>query len=224
MPNIPKSIRVLLVDDHKSLIWGLSKLIESERPRMELAGTASSMAEALMIAGQERPDIILLDIDLHGTSSLDSLPALLRESKAHVIILTGTSDANLHDRAVLCGARGVIHKEEPAEIILKAIEKVHQGEIWLARAATGRVFSKLLNANQTEQVSPEAEKIACLTPREREIIKVIITQGHSTNKSIAGQMKMSEFTLRNHLTSIYGKLGISNRIELVMYSLKHGLN
>jgi two-component system, NarL family, nitrate/nitrite response regulator NarL len=220
----PKSIRVLLVDDHKSLIWGLSKLIESERPRMELAGTAGNMTEALTLAVREQPDIILLDIDLHGTSSLDSLPLLLRESKAHVIILTGGSDANLHDRAVLCGARGVIHKEEPAEIILKAIEKVHQGEVWLDRAATGRVLSKLLNTNQAEQVSPEAEKVASLTPREREIIKVIINQGHSTNKSIAGQMKMSEFTLRNHLTSIYSKLGIGNRIELVMYSLKHGLN
>ena len=219
-----KTIRVLLVDDHKSLLWGLSKLIEGERPRMELAGTAGDMADAMTAARRESPDIILLDLDLKGASSLDSLPALLRESKARVIILTGGRDAELHDRAVLAGARGVINKEEPAETILKAIEKVHRGELWLDRAATGRVFSKLLNSGNDPQTSPETAKIAALTPREREIIKVLINQGSSTNKGIAGLLKMSEFTLRNHLTSIYGKLGISNRIELVMYAMKHGLN
>jgi two-component system, NarL family, nitrate/nitrite response regulator NarL len=216
-------IRILLVDDHQSLLWGLAKLIESERPRMEVVGTAADMAEALAVAQKEQPDVILLDIDLSGVSSLDSMPALLKAVKAHVLILTGVRDTKTHDRAMLSGARGIVHKEESAETILKAIMKVARGEIWLDRAATGRVFSKFLNPGNDE-ASPETAKIGTLTPREREIINTIINQGRSTNKQIADQLRMSEYTLRNHLTSIYSKLEVDNRLELVMYALEHGLN
>jgi DNA-binding NarL/FixJ family response regulator len=139
-----------------------------------------------------------------------------------VLILTGVRDPETHDRAVLSGARGVVQKEESPEIILKAIRKVCEGEIWLGRAATGRVFSKLLN--HSNATSPEAKRIASLTSREREIIDVIIKQGRSTNKQIAGHLNMSEHTLRNHLSSIYSKLGVENRLELAMYAVKHHIS
>jgi DNA-binding NarL/FixJ family response regulator len=218
-----KPIRILLVDDHQSLLWGLAKLIESEGPGMELVGVAVDMAEALVVARREQPDVILLDIDLGGVNSLDSLPALRKAAEAYVLILTGVRDTELHDRAMLSGARGIVHKEEPAETILKAIRNVSRGEIWLERLATGRVFSKFLNA-RNDEASPEEARIATLTPREREIINIIINQGRSTNKQIADELRLSEYTLRNHLTSIYSKLEVDNRLELVMYALKHGLN
>jgi DNA-binding NarL/FixJ family response regulator len=216
-------IRILLVDDHQSLLWGLAKLIESEKPGMEVVGVAAEMSEALVVAQREQPDVILLDIDLGGVNSLDSLPDLLKAVKAYVLILTGVRDTETHDRAMLSGARGILHKEESAEIILKAIRNVAGGEIWLDRRATGRVFSKLLNA-RSDEASPDAARIATLTAREREIINVIINQKRSTNKQIADQMGISEYTLRNHLTSIYSKLEVDNRLELVMYSLEYGLN
>jgi len=218
-----KPIRILLVDDHQSLLWGLAKLIESEGPGMELVGMAADMAEALVVARREQPDVILLDIDLGGVNSLDSLPALHKAAEAYVLILTGVRDTELHDQAMLSGARGIVHKEESAETILKAIRNVSRGEIWLERLATGRVFSKFLNAKNNE-ASPEETKIATLTPREREIINIIINQGRSTNKQIADELRLSEYTLRNHLTSVYSKLEVDNRLELVMYALKHGLN
>ena len=221
--NSTKPIRVLLVDDHKALLWGLVKLIEGERPRMEVAGTATSCAEALLSASREQPDVILLDIDLGGDSSLDLLPEMLKETKAQVLILTGIRDAEAHDQAIRNGARGVVLKEEPAEVILKAIEKVHEGQIWLDRAATGRVFSQLSKPDEQEDADPESSKLARLTPREREIIKVITTRSYSTNKKIAEQLNISESTLRNHLTAIYSKLGVTNRLELFMYALRHGL-
>lgn len=215
-------IRILLVDDHQSFLWGLVKLIESDGPGMKVIGTASDMTEALLIAEREHPDIILLDIDLQGESSLDSMSALLKISTAPVLILTGARDTETRDRAILSGARGIVQKEDSADAILKAIKSVHRGEIWLDRTSTGRIFSKLLNPLDGE-ASPEKIKIGSLTPREREIIEVIITHGRSTNKEIANHLNMSEHTLRNHLTSIYGKLEVENRLELVMYSLKHGL-
>jgi len=216
----PDPIRVLLIDDHQSFLWGMVKLIESDGPNMKVMGTASDIAAALAILEREQPDVILLDIDLNGVNSLDSMPLLRNATTAMVLILTGVRDAETHERAVMAGARGVVQKEVSAEMILKAIRKVHEGEIWLDRMTTGRIFSKLLD-HSNNQVSPEAAKIASLTSREREIINVMIKQGHSTNKQIAVHLNMSEHTLRNHLTSIYSKLEVENRLELVMYAVKH---
>ena len=216
-------IRILLVDDHQSFLWGMVKLIESDSPNLKVIGTASDIGEALAILDREQPDVILLDIDLRGVNSLDSMPLLRNATSAMVLILTGVRDAETHDRAVLAGARGVVQKEESAELILKAIKKVYAGEIWLDRATTGRLFTKLLD-HSTNQESPETIKIASLTAREREIIDVIIKQGHSTNKQIAVHLNMSEHTLRNHLSSIYGKLEVENRLELAMYAIKHHIS
>lgn len=216
-------IRILLIDDHQSFLWGMVKLIESESPTMTVIGTAADISEALVIAQREQPDIILLDIDLHGENSLDSMPLLRKSTNGFVLILTGVRDPETHDRAVLSGARGVLQKEDSPEAILKAIRKVSEGEIWLDRASTGRVFSKLLD-HSNNQASPEAIKIASLTSREREIIDVITQQGRSTNKQIAGHLNMSEHTLRNHLSSIYSKLEVGNRLELAMYAVKHRIS
>jgi DNA-binding NarL/FixJ family response regulator len=216
-------IRVLLIDDHQSFLWGMVKLIESDSANMTVMETASNIAEALAILEREQPDIILLDIDLNGVNSLDSLPLLRNASNAMVLILTGVRDPETQERAVLAGARGVVQKEVSAEMILKAIRKVSEGEIWLDRATTGRIFSKLLDHSHN-QVSPEAAKIASLTSREREIINVMTKQGHSTNKQIAVHLNMSEHTLRNHLSSIYSKLEVENRLALVMYAVKHHIN
>jgi len=218
-----KPIRILLVDDHQSFLWGMIKLIESDSPNMLVIGTASDIAEALAILEREQPDLILLDIDLNGVNSLDSMPLLRKATSAMVLILTGVRDAETHERAVLAGARGVLQKEASAEMILKAIKKVHEGEIWLDRLTTGRVFSKLLD-HSNNQVSPERIKIKSLTSRERAIIEVMIKQGHSTNKQIAAHLNMSEHTLRNHLSSIYSKLEVENRLELVMYAVKHHIS
>jgi len=216
-------IRVLLIDDHQSFLWGMVKLIESDSANMTVMETASNIAEALAILEREQPDIILLDIDLNGVNSLDSMPLLRNASNAMVLILTGVRDPETQERAVLAGARGVVQKEVSAEMILKAIRKVSEGEIWLDRATTGRIFSKLLDHSHN-QVSPEAAKIASLTSREREIINVMTKQGHSTNKQIAVHLNMSEHTLRNHLSSIYSKLEVENRLALVMYAVKHHIN
>ena len=215
-------IRILLIDDHQSFLWGMVKLIESDSPHLQVIGTASDIAEALAILEREQPDVILLDIDLNGVNSLDSMPLVRNATSAMVLIVTGVRDEETRERAVLAGARGVVQKEAPAEMILKAIKKVYEGEIWLDRMTTGRIFSKLLD--HSNKVSPEAARIASLTFREREIIDVMIKQGRSTNKQIAIHLNMSEHTLRNHLSSIYSKLEVENRLELVMYAVKHHIS
>lgn len=223
MPSTPKPIRVLLVDDHRSILWGLERLIESEKPRMEIAGKATTVAEAVGLTESARPDVILLDLDLGAENGVDAIPELIAGSRAKVLVLTGIRSPSIHDDAVLAGARGVVGKEDAPENILKAIEKVHQGELWLDRAATGRIFVELSRKGGPEEADPEKQKIASLTARERQIVAAVAGEPGATASTIADRLHISEHTLRNHLTSIYDKLGVANRLELYVYASKHQL-
>jgi DNA-binding NarL/FixJ family response regulator len=118
-------IRVLLVDDHDHVLWGLCKLIEGERPRMTVTGTAKTVAQALAALQQKRPDVVVLDLFLGEESSLDHLPAF-RASGAAIVVLTGARDAEMHRRAMQDGARTVVLKEEPADVLLQEIERANE--------------------------------------------------------------------------------------------------
>ena len=112
-------------------------------------------------------------------------------------------------------------KGESAETILKAIRKVHEGEIWLDRTATGRIFLELSRNKANEALNPEQKKIASLTPRERQIVAEIGSDAAAGSKQIAERLHISEHTLRNHIASIYEKLEVSSRLELFAYAGKH---
>jgi DNA-binding NarL/FixJ family response regulator len=171
------------------------------------------------------PDVILLDIDLGGTNSLDIVPTLLTNSGgARVLVLSGTRDREMLDRAVMRGARGVVGKDEPPETVLKAIEKVYNGELWLDSVALTRVFDAMRNPQATRRQDPELDKIAQLTAKERRICSLIATGGGAVNKALAQQLFISEHTLRNHLTTIYHKLGVNNRLDLYVFATKHRLD
>ncbi|HET7239076.1 MAG TPA: response regulator transcription factor, partial [Terrimicrobiaceae bacterium] len=109
----------MLVDDHRCVLWGLAKLIESARPQLELVDIATCHSEAFAAMQKHRPHVVLLDLDLGGESGFDLVPQLA--SQAAVLILTGLRDPAAQERAVVAGARGVIYKTESAELILKAI-------------------------------------------------------------------------------------------------------
>lgn len=218
-----RTIRVMIVEDHGVVLWGLRNLVESESPRMCVVGSAQNRSEAFRAARATRPDVILLDLGLGEESGLDFLPRLREEAGARVLVLTGVRDEETHRRAIQRGASGVVCKDAPAEVVLKAIRKVHEGEVWLDRAAAYQVLAELIRRGTTVQDDPQAERVASLTPKEREIITVIASEENSTNKQVAQRLHISENTLRNHLSSIYDKLGISNRLELLKFALARGL-
>jgi DNA-binding NarL/FixJ family response regulator len=124
MPGQP--IKVLLVDDHEHVLWGLGKLIDGEWPKMTVIGAASSFADARAMARELTPDVIVLDIFLKDGNSIDRLPELLRECAAPVLILTGAHEPEIHQQALNAGARVVLSKEEPAEVILREIERANE--------------------------------------------------------------------------------------------------
>lgn len=219
---IKNSIRILLIDDHKSFMDGLAMVINSQAPVMEVVGMASNRAEAMEAVGRLKPDLILMDMDLGGSLSLEFLPELLQKTSAKVLMLTGMQDPDLHDSAIVKGARGVLLKGESARVILKAVEKVHAGEIWASNTMLARVLNQM--NRRRKPLDPKAEKIADLTRREREIINALLTFEGSTNEEIARQLFVSTSTLKNHLTTIYSKLDVKNRVQLMKYALTHKLD
>ena len=218
-----KPIKIILVDDHRSVLWGLEKLIEGEYPRMHVVGTATTLAEAMRLLENTSPDVIVMDIDLNGESGISAIPKIIAQSTAKVLVLTGSRDHSLHDAAILAGAKGVVAKGEDAITILKAIEKIASGEIWLDRAATSRIFLELSIKRTAVARDPEQNKIASLTPRERQIVAEISSDAAANSRIISERLNISEHTLRNHLTSVYEKLELSSRLELFAYASKHNL-
>lgn len=214
-------VRIMLVDDHKTMLWGLEKLIEGGGPDLQLVGTASNNDTALQQAGALKPDVIVLDLDLEGRSSIEILPRLLQENPGvKVMILSGNRDQGLLTQAVKLGARGVVSKEAPADVVLNGIRAVQRGETVLDPLLMNALLGQL---SAPARVDPEAARIASLTPKERKIVAVVVEGNGAPNKELASRLFIAEPTLRNNLTTIYQKLGVANRLELYVYATRHGL-
>lgn len=128
---IDSSIQVFLVDDYPPVLWGLAKLIQGEYPRMQLVGTANSRNAAIAGVIQHRPDVILLDYELSNQSSLDFLSQLAVLGRHRILILIGQQySRELTRQALALGACGVINKESPAELLVRAIERAHSEGTW----------------------------------------------------------------------------------------------
>ena len=223
----PRAIKVFVAEDHQITLWGLRQLIDAAKPRMQVIGTASSLPELMNHDAAAQADVILLDLDLGGVDASASLASLRQRCPGRVLVVTGADDIALHRAAVLKGARGVVHKAEPAATILRAIEKVNAGEVWLHRALMGEVMSLLTGAGPAAgsppRADPDAQRIASLTPREREIVVTMVRSAGAKQIAVADELHMSEHTLRNHLTTIYSKLSVRGRLELHVYASAHGL-
>jgi len=216
------TIRILLVDDHKTMLWGLERLIQAEAPAFTLAGAADDPAGAVAQCAALEPDIVLLDLDLKGSSSLDVLPQLVQNGRTRVVILSANRDQATLVAAVRLGARGVVSKEAPTDDVLAAIRKVHGGELWLDQSLMQALLGQLVAP--APRPDPDSQRIATLTAREREVISMIVQGKGALNKELADKACISERTLRNHLTAIYQKLDVANRLELYVYATKHGLS
>ena len=217
------AVRVMLVEDDELTRLGLRTQIGKDSG-LTVAGEAATVADALRTAERVRPDVILLDLNLGDESGMDILPALSElVPKARVIIVTGVRDLEAHRLAIGHGAKGLVLKQDAIEHIAKAIKQVSGGDVWFNRSMMMRVIEGMVRSTAVNRPDPEAAKIATLTEREREVVS-LVGEGLK-NKQIADRLRpiVSETTVRHHLTSIYGKLGVSDRLELVIYAYIHGL-
>jgi DNA-binding NarL/FixJ family response regulator len=188
---------------------------------MEVIGETGIFSDGVQLITSFQPDIVLLELNLEGVSNSDVISDLLKAcDKSHIILVTGTNNPVIIQQAVEDGVVGVIFKTQSPELLLKAIEKVYAGEVWLERSMIANVISHLSRNTQAKN-SSEIDDQNELSERETEIIS-LIGLGYK-NKRIAAQLCISETTVRHHLTSIYSKLGVSDRLELLVYAHRHGL-
>ena len=217
-------IRIFIIDDHPTILWGLERLIESEGSRMAVVGKATSSGPAMSLVEQAQPDVVLLDLDLGKENGLDAIAELLKKSAARILVLTGVRDTSAHEAAIRAGALGVVGKEIAPTELLQAIERVHRGELSVDRQTTERLLATITRNRATPGRNPEEERIASLTARERDIVLALMRQPQLPLKEVAATLGISERTLRNHLSSIYEKLGVSGRLELYVFSAKQMLD
>ncbi len=218
-----KLIHVMLVDDHQTMLWGLQRLLEGPHNGMKVVASATTVQAARLELARCVPDVVLLDLDLNGVCSLELLPELLANEATRVLVFTGSRDDALLERAIRGGARGLLRKDAPAEQVIKAVQKVSQGELWIEHTMMARVLNELTRPQAPPKPDPEAQRLASLTPREHKIIACVVRGNGALNRSLAESLFISEHTLRNHLVSIYKKLGVANRLELYVYAVKHHL-
>jgi two-component system, NarL family, nitrate/nitrite response regulator NarL len=211
-------IRILVIDDHTMVREGLRLLIDAHH-WFRIIAEAGGKPEACELASREQPDVILLDLDLGGHSGLDILPELLRRApRARVVVLTGVRDIAEHRRAIRLGAAGIVRKENAADVLARAIEKVHAGEIWIDRTLAAQALAELTSVSGSNS---EMERSRSLTSREREVTSLIAEA--LSNKEIARRLGITETTVRHHLTSIFSKLAMNDRLELALFAVRHGL-
>jgi DNA-binding NarL/FixJ family response regulator len=167
--------------------------------------------------------VVVLDLDLGGENACEIIPVLVNRGGTRVLVWTGMRDSRTREQSILRGASGLVQKEEPAETLLRAIEKVHRGELWLDRSTTGRIFIELSSRKGGASADGEDRRIASLTVRERDIIAQLVADPGADNRRLAARLHIGEHTLRNHLSRIYDKLGVPNRLELYVFAQRHAI-
>ena len=216
---MPAPIKVLIADDHPVVRVGLRNMLQSDG-HVKVIAEAKDGMEALNMVRTLRPDILLLDLAMPKMPGMDALRELTGDAtNTRTIVLTGSIDKRQILEALQLGARGVILKDAVLDHLSACIRAVMQGQYWLE----GRPVQNLVQVlhDLAAQTAPPPRKTFGLTARELEVVG-LITEG-STNKHIAQTFGISEETVKRHLTNIFNKLGVGNRLELALFAINHNL-
>jgi DNA-binding NarL/FixJ family response regulator len=212
-------IRILIADDHPIVRDGLRRLLETEAD-FRVVGQAADGREALRLASKLTPDILLLDLAMPRVPGLEVLRELsASDSPVRTILLTAAIEKEQIIEALQIGARGVVLKESATELLFKSIRTVMAGQYWVGRSEVGDLVQTLRGLIASS--GKPKEKSLGLTRRELEVLSAVVAG--LSNKEIARQFSLSEDTVKHHLSHMFDKLGVSNRLELAMFAVNHRL-
>jgi NarL family two-component system response regulator LiaR len=213
----------MLIDCRPLVLMGLQDLINARKPQMEVSGQATTYTKALDLADQLRPDVIFFSFFPDALNPLAVVAGLARSAEMKVLVLKSLYETVPVAQAIEAGARGVVLAEDPTESIIRAIIQVHHRDIGLDRAWVGGLSDYAATGHIPLKCNSEQAKQARLTLREKELIRAIVGDPSAKYMCIAGRLGISEHTVHNHLSNIYQKLNLVNRIDLLIYAQKHGL-
>src|SRR5579883_2383594 len=216
-----QSIRVLIADDDPVFRQGLISILRNN-PEFTIVGEATDGKQAIELTQKIHPDVLLLDMIMPRLTGLETLRELeASTTPVRTIVLTAAIEKEQIAQALQLGARGILLKDAPTDVLLTGIRTVMDGQYWVGQNKVTDLVEILRSYLPAAEQSKEAKKTFGLTARELDVVSAIVSG--FTNREIAGKFSISEQTVKHHLRNIFDKVGVSNRLELALFAINHRL-
>ena len=219
MEESPSTIDIVISDAHPIFREGLRKLLEAE-PGLRIVGEAADGEETVRVVRELKPKILLLDLSMPEVTGLETLRKVDKlRIQTRTIVVTAAIEKEQVIELLQLGAHGLVFKNSALQLLLKSIRCVSNGQYWVGRESVSDLVQALRRMIPDPPAS-EATRDFGISSREMQVIKHVVA-GY-TNKDLARKLGISQQTAKHHLTNIFDKLGVSNRLELVLFAVDHG--